>query len=161
MRTGDGPIGHFRPGRRRRIHVSSSLSRSIKQQRTVSYTIDNRLVVSHIYIRIRCLTFVIGSIYLFVCSTGMIISSGVLLPPYVFNGFVAQLTFREMDAQPSQQPTPQQPHARAGSNLKNHFVPQQQPTISSIKKQTLCGSWSEKSFLFNCLFFFCLIKSEK
>nr|CAH0110272.1 unnamed protein product [Daphnia galeata] len=58
-------------------------------------------------------------------------TSGVLLPPYVFNGFVAQLTFREMDAQSSQQPPPQQPHARAGSNLKNHFVPQQQPTISN------------------------------
>lgn len=143
MRTGDGPIGHFRAGRRRRIHVSISLSRIVLSSSTVSYTIDYRLVVSHIYIdyiRIRCLTFVIGSIYLFVCSTGMIISSGVLLPPYVFNGFVAQLTFREMDAQSSQQPPPQQPHARAGSNLKNHFVPQQQPTISSIKKQTLCDS---------------------
>ena len=60
-------------------------------------------------------------IYLFAWDTTGMISSGVLLPPYVFNGFLAQLTFREMDGQTS----PQQPHAR-GSNLKNHLVPQQQ-----------------------------------
>jgi hypothetical protein len=48
------------------------------------------------------------------------LSSGVLLPPYVFNGFLAQLTFHEMDGQPP-------PHVRGvGSNSKNPPALQQQ-----------------------------------
>ncbi|EFX74381.1 hypothetical protein DAPPUDRAFT_251905 [Daphnia pulex] len=48
-------------------------------------------------------------------------TSGALLPPYVFNGFLAQLTFHEMDGQPP-------PHVRGvGSNSKNPPALQQQP----------------------------------
>lgn len=35
-------------------------------------------------------------------------SSGLLLPPYVFNGFVAHLTFREVDGQSTTQQQQQQ-----------------------------------------------------
>lgn len=45
-------------------------------------------------------------------------NSGALLPPYVFNGFLAQLTFREMDGQPPQL------HSR-GTHLKNQLNPHQ------------------------------------
>ncbi|XP_046649541.1 uncharacterized protein LOC124340849 [Daphnia pulicaria] len=50
-------------------------------------------------------------------------TSGVLLPPYVFNGFLAQLTFHEMDGQP-------QPHVRG--NSKNPPALQQQQPAPAI-----------------------------
>lgn len=65
-------------------------------------------------------------------------SSGALLPPYVFNGFLAQLTFREMDGQPPQL------HSR-GTHLKNQLNPHQPEGIPSIKKN--------KNFLFIFLSF--------
>ena len=82
LRTGNGPVDDVRPRRRRRVHVRSPPPTG------------------------EC-----GSLrnkqrkFVFYLSES---SSGLLLPPYVFNGFMAHLTFREVDGQA------QQPHARGG-----------------------------------------------
>ncbi len=64
------------------------------------------------------------------------ISSGHLLPPYVFNGFLAQLTFHEMDGQSS----PPLPHARL--NSKNPTAHQQQPA-PAIPSKNFCHSFGK------------------